>query len=70
LITFKIDKSIRYQSDPTVMRKSKAEKYLSDSGEFAVAKPNAAATNTSNPPVDSRPKKSRRGDMRDFMASL
>jgi hypothetical protein len=67
---FRIERSIKYHSEPTVILKSKTEKYLSDKGELAVIKPNAAATRTSNPLVDSRPRKSRSGEMRDFIALL
>jgi len=67
---FRTEKSSKNHPDPTAISKSRTEKYLSDSGELAVIKPSPAATRTITPLVDSRPRKSRRGEIRVLMSLL
>jgi hypothetical protein len=69
-MTLRIERLIRYQFEPIEIWISKVEKYVSDSGEFAVIKPKADAIRINKPPVDSRRKKSRNGEMREFISVL
>jgi hypothetical protein len=66
----RIERLIRYQLEPIDIWISKVEKYVLDSGEFAVIKPKAEAIRINNPPVVSLRKKSSNGEMRDFISIL
>jgi len=67
---FRTESSSKNHPEPMAISKSRAEKYSSDKGELAVSKPKAAAKRTSIPLVDSRPRKSLSGEMREVMVLL